>query len=74
MLHQLIVAAEHANKRLIVFYKRKLQIQKCLVEDNMCASLALDRKLIEIDKAIRADKMRLANYNESIRWMSNHSS
>jgi hypothetical protein len=37
MLHQLIVAAEHANKRLIVFYKRKLQIQKCLAEDNMGA-------------------------------------
>ena len=70
MLTQLTAAAKHANKRLNTFYKQKIQIQKGLCEANMFTSVVLDRKLIEIEKLIRAEKMRIVGYNESIYWMS----
>ena len=70
MLTQLTTAAKHANKRLNTFYKHKIQIQKGLSESNVYTSEVLDRKLIEIEKLIRAEKMRIVGYNESIYWMS----
>ena len=69
MRSQLIIAAERTNKRLCALRQKRTRLQTYITEDSIYSSAVLERKLMYINKVIRADKMRLISYNNAIKWM-----